>query len=98
MNIKNVKSVVVLFSLLIAFFAGASRTPGQEVTAAVTGTVVDPAGAPIQGASVSAKDVDRGVVFTGETNGDGVYYLARVPVGRYEVRVEAKGFQPNIHY
>jgi hypothetical protein len=92
-NIKNVKSVVVLFSLLIAFFAGASRTPGQEVSAAITGTVVDPAGAPIQGASVTARDVNRGIVFTGESNGDGVYYLARVPVGFYEVRVESKGFQ-----
>ncbi|HXL22538.1 MAG TPA: TonB-dependent receptor [Candidatus Dormibacteraeota bacterium] len=93
MNIKNVKSVVVLLSLLIALFAGASRTPGQEVSAAITGTVVDPAGAPIQGASVTARDVNRGVVFTGESNGDGVYYLARVPVGFYEVRVESKGFQ-----
>jgi len=92
-NIKNRKSVVVLLSLLIALFAGASRTPGQEVSAAITGTVVDPAGAPIQGASVTARDVNRGVVFTGESNGDGVYYLARVPVGFYEVRVESKGFQ-----
>jgi hypothetical protein len=92
-NIKNAKSVVVLLSLLIALFAGASRTPGQEVSGAITGSVVDSAGAPIQGAAVTAKDVNRGVVFSGESNGDGVYYLARIPVGFYEVRVEAKGFQ-----
>src|SRR4029077_2801933 len=85
---------VACFLLLVVLFVSSAGTvSAQEVSGAITGTVTDPAGAPIAGASVAAKDVARGVVFTGETNVDGVYYLARVPVGSYELRVEAKGFQ-----
>ena len=65
----------------------------QQVTAAITGTITDPSGAPITGAKVTAKDVDRGVVYSTETNAQGVYNLPRVPIGRYDVRAESQGFQ-----
>jgi hypothetical protein len=90
---KTVKLAVWFLLLFVLLLSSAGNASAQEVSGAITGTVTDPAGAPIAGASVAAKDVARGVVFSGETNGDGAYYLARVPVGRYEVRVEAKGFQ-----
>jgi hypothetical protein len=90
---KTVKLVAWFLLLFVWLVANAGSASAQEVSGAITGTVTDPAGAPIAGASVVAKDIARGVIFSGETNGDGAYYLARVPVGRYEVRVEAKGFQ-----
>jgi len=93
---KTVKLVGFFLLLFVLFLFGAGNAFAQEVSGAITGSVTDPAGAPIAGASVAAKDVARGVVFTGETNGDGVYYLVRVPTGRYEVRVEAKGFQTSL--
>jgi hypothetical protein len=65
----------------------------QEVSAAITGRVTDPTGAAIAGATVTARDVDRGTVVKTETNADGAYNLPRLPVGNYEVRVEATGFQ-----
>ena len=90
---KNLKFAGLFAVLLIAILFRGSFAAAQEVSGAITGTVTDPAGAPIQGAAISARDTARGVVFTGETNGDGLYYLARIPVGTYEVKVEAKGFQ-----
>ncbi len=65
----------------------------QQVTAAITGRVSDPSDAAIPGAKVTAKDTARGTVWTTETNYEGVYNLPRVPVGTYEIRVEAPGFQ-----
>jgi outer membrane receptor protein involved in Fe transport len=65
----------------------------QEVTASITGTVVDPGGAPLKGARVTAKDVDRGTVVTTESNDSGVFNFPRLPVATYEIRAEAKGFQ-----
>jgi hypothetical protein len=65
----------------------------QEVTAAITGKITDPSGAAIAGASVTAKDTDRGTLWRSETNEEGIYNLPRVPTGNYEVRVEAVGFQ-----
>jgi hypothetical protein len=66
------------------------------VTAAVTGTITDPSGAPITGAKVVAKDLDRGVTFSGETSAIGSYNLPRLPIGRYQVRAEATGFQSEV--
>src|SRR5438128_5172156 len=65
----------------------------QEVTAAIVGTVADPSGAPIKDATVTAKDTGRGTVWTTKTNDAGVYNLLRVPVGTYELRASAQGFQ-----
>jgi hypothetical protein len=77
--------------LLISIPLGA-----QEVTAALNGVVTDPSGAAVASAKVTAKDLDRGSLFPTTTNGDGFYSLPRIPVGRYEVRVEAPGFQTSV--
>jgi hypothetical protein len=69
---------------------------GQQFSAAVTGTITDPSGAPIVGVKVVAKDLDRGVVFPAETNSLGVYNLPRLPIGRYEIRAESQGFQTSV--
>ena len=68
----------------------------QQVTAAITGQVVDPSGAAIIGAKVTARDLDRGTVWDTETNSQGFYNLPRVPVGKYEIRAEATGFQTSV--
>src|SRR5262249_30345106 len=70
---------------------------GQQVTAAITGKVTDPSDSAIAGAKVAAKDIARGTVWTTETNLEGFYSLQRVPIGRYELRVEMAGFQTAVH-
>src|SRR5579871_497734 len=69
----------------------------QEVTGAITGKITDPSGGAIPGAAVNAKDMDHGTVWKAETNEEGLYNLPRLPIGRYEVRVEAGGFQTAVH-
>src|SRR5258708_24131420 len=64
----------------------------QESGGSITGTVVDPNGAPIQGATVAAKDVERGTVLTTQTNDTGTFVLPRVSLGTYKVTAQAKGF------
>ena len=75
------------------FFALAACVQAQEVTATINGIVTDPSGAAVSGAKVTATDMDRGTPFSGTTDGSGLYSLSRLPVGRYEVRVENAGFQ-----
>jgi Carboxypeptidase regulatory-like domain/TonB dependent receptor len=84
-------SLLCLWVVLLAFVPQPAW--GQQVTAAITGTVTDPSGAPIANAMVTAKDTARGTAWMTTTNSDGVYNLPRVPTGNYEVRVESKGFQ-----
>ena len=68
--------------VLLALLCCAMRPAwSQEVTANIVGTVTDPSGAPIKGATVVAMDVDRGTEFKDETNDAGTYNLLRLPVG-----------------
>jgi hypothetical protein len=83
-------------AMLAVLLLGASIAVGQQVTATITGQVTDPSGAPIVGASVIARDVERGTMLKAESNSEGIYNLPRVPSGNYEVRATSKGFQTAI--
>jgi hypothetical protein len=65
---------------------------GQEVTASITGTVTDPSGAAVVGATVTATSQERGLTYTGVTNDSGLYRIAQLPVGTYGLKVEKSGF------
>src|SRR5437899_1086877 len=82
---------------LVALFVGANVAWGQDVTAAITGTVTDESGAAIVGATVTAKSVERGVTFAGATNEAGIYRIAQLPVGNYDLKVEKQGFQSSLY-
>src|ERR1700680_3862915 len=65
----------------------------QEVTAGITGTVLDLSGAAVKAATATVTDTERGTVWTAQTNDAGFFNLTRLPVGTYTVRVSAPGFQ-----
>jgi Carboxypeptidase regulatory-like domain len=92
-------SIAFFCSLLVVLsLAGTSQFAwSQEVTAAIVGTVADPSGAPIKGAKVTATDTERGTSYVGETNDSGAYNINRIPVGNYELKVTAAGFQTAVH-
>lgn len=81
-------ALVVLAAL--AFFAAAARA--QTITGSIRGTVTDPSGAVIPGASVTATNVSTGVSTATQTNKDGDYNLQFLPIGNYTVTVTASGF------
>jgi hypothetical protein len=83
--------------LAIGLLAAVTPAWGQEVTAGITGTVVDPSGAPIKGANITAKDVDRGTEWTTQTNEVGIFNLTRLPVGKYSVTATVSGFQKAVY-
>jgi hypothetical protein len=90
------KVVYALLSLALTLGVG-TNVLGQEVTASITGTVTDPGGGAVAGATVTAKSVERGTTFTGITGEDGFYRISQLPVGNYELRVEKTGFQTALH-
>ncbi len=89
---------VGLVLLLLIGLLGALQTAwGQEVTAAIVGTVVDPSGAPIKAAAVIARDTEHGTLYTAQTNDDGAFNLTHLPIGNYEVKATAPGFDTAVH-
>jgi hypothetical protein len=81
--------------LLLSALACLATLPlmAQEVSAGITGRVTDPSGGAIVGATVTAKDLDRQTPWSTKTNEDGIYAFPRIPVGRYELKVETAGFK-----
>ena len=90
--IKTFLRTAPLVATMFLLLAPAGST-AQEVTAAINGAVTDPSSAAVTGAKVTAKDFDRGTTFPTTTDASGFYNLPRLPIGRYEVRVENPGFQ-----
>ena len=89
------RKLICLVSLLSVFALLLSVTEAayaQEVTAAITGTVNDPGGAAVVGATVTATSVERGVSYNGVTDSAGLYRISQLPVGSYNLKVEKSGF------
>ena len=77
--------------LLCALVAEAQLTTGT-----LTGSVSDPSGAAVPGATVTVKNVDTGVSRTTTTGPTGRYEAPNLPVGSYEVSASATGFQTSV--
>lgn len=95
MRIKSLL-LAVLFSLTTVLLATTGAF-AQEVTASIVGTITDPSGAPIKGATVVATDTNRGTVWTSKTNDSGSYSLVRLPISNYSVKVTAEGFDTALY-
>src|SRR5215472_16327686 len=84
--------------LLFAAVAGICHDGlSQEVTASITGTVTDPGGAALPGATVTATSQERGQTYVAVTNDNGLYRIAQLPVGTYAVKVVKQGFASASH-
>jgi len=96
---KKLQSVALALCCLALVFVlfGANATFAQEVTATITGTVTDPSGAAVVGATVTAKSVERGTTYNTTTNDAGIYRIPQLPVGNYDLRIEKTGFQTSVY-
>jgi hypothetical protein len=65
----------------------------QTDRANLTGTVTDPSGAIVAGASVTAVATGTAVNRITETNSKGVYFLSALPIGAYMVTIKHPGFR-----
>src|SRR5713226_1472230 len=87
----------ILVVILIVGCTCATVSVAQEITGSFVGTVTDPSGASIPGASVTITNTDKNVdVRTVTTNENGYYVVPFLPIGHYAVRVEARGFKTYI--
>lgn len=59
---------------------------------ALVGTIVDPSGAPLSGATVTAVNEGTKVTYPGATNAEGYYSITFIVPGTYDVTVEQAGF------
>ena len=82
----------LFFGCALALLACVSLATGQTVTGSITGDVTDPSGAVIPGASAVAHNLDTNVDSPTTTNASGLFRIDFLPIGRYQVTVQANGF------
>jgi len=63
------------------------------VGGSISGTVKDPSGSVLPNGNVTVREVDTGYTAATHTDGKGHYTIPVLPVGRYELDVEAEGFR-----
>src|SRR5580692_4786650 len=89
---KSMRSAKTLTLVLITLLASLNAA-GQQITGSLRGTVSDPSGAIVPAATVTAKQVETGLTRVAITDRQGEYVLVELPIGHYQLEIQAKGFQ-----
>src|ERR1700751_3589185 len=82
--------VFVVFALLLSLRIPAALAQFESGT--VLGTVHDPSGATVAGASITLSNLKTGITVRATTDANGDYEFVNQRLGSYRVRVEVTGF------
>jgi len=83
------KKVIYTFIFIALIFSAAPSLRAQTTNGSIEGSVTDPSGGAVAGASVTARNLDTGLTQATTTTEAGIYSLPNLPPGRYSVTVEA---------
>jgi hypothetical protein len=78
--------------LLVLALLAADRLVGQTFRGTILGSVTDPSGAVVAGATVKIRNVATGLERTTTTSADGSYSAPELPIGTYSVTITLTGF------
>src|SRR5215470_4491810 len=87
------KTIARITFVSVVVIMTAARLYGQGATAAISGTVLDPTGAAIPGASITVKNLGTAFTQTVVSDDQGRYLAPDLPIGEYEVQGSLAGFQ-----
>lgn len=89
---RRIFPVVLLLLLALCIPA-----PCQETTGTISGTIQDPTGAVVPGATVTITNTDTNIVVRALKSGEtGTYAAPLLPIGHYSVAAEAPGFRKSV--
>ncbi|MBZ5534444.1 MAG: carboxypeptidase regulatory-like domain-containing protein [Acidobacteriia bacterium] len=91
-TLRTIFCGVTALLLLIAGSTCPAFAQTESTGGAIQGTVVDPSGGVVPGAQVTARNLATGLTRSMTTDTTGYYRIPALPVGEYEVTVEATGF------
>src|SRR5262252_4131439 len=87
---KTISRTIILTTVMLL---AAAHLHAQGATASISGTVLDPTGAAIPGASITVKNVGTAFTRTVISDDQGRYVAPELPIGEYEVQASLAGFQ-----
>ncbi|HEX8369384.1 MAG TPA: carboxypeptidase regulatory-like domain-containing protein [Pyrinomonadaceae bacterium] len=93
---KGQMRLKVLVGMLVIFLFSFVTIFGQEFRGTITGTVTDPQGAVVPGATVAVKNLETNVVNNVTANDEGSFTVPFLLPGRYSVSITAAGFKTSV--
>lgn len=90
------RELSLICGLVVLLSVGGMTAVGQTGTSSVRGTVVDPQGKVVSGATVTLTNTETNTSRNQQTTESGVFVFELVPPGPYTVNVEAAGFKKAI--
>src|SRR5229473_3697926 len=94
MRTSIVGTALVLLLVLLAALPGYAQV--DYATATLKGTVLDPQGAAVAGATVTVTNLNTGISRTVKTGAEGTFQFSALHPGTYKVQAEAPGFEKTI--
>jgi len=85
-----------LHLLIVFVLLSTALLVGQTFRGTILGSVTDPSGAFVAGATVKVRNLATGIERATVTSGDGSYRVPELPTGTYSVTVTQTGFQTAI--
>ncbi len=95
-SVFNLLPVAIIVWIAVVLALMARPVFAQVDRAALEGTVTDPSGAAIVGASVKAQAVETDLAQEVHTNANGYYRIPGLAVGRYVVTITDAGFKTKV--
>jgi Carboxypeptidase regulatory-like domain len=90
-RIRVLAVLTLLFVAVIGLLSISARA--DNLYASIRGTVTDPTGAVISGATLTATNAGTGIHFTTTSNSSGAFTFLQLPVGDYTLKAEQTGFK-----
>src|SRR5689334_10279 len=90
------RELCLLSGLLVLLSVGGMTAVGQTGTSSVRGTIVDPAGNVVSGATVKLTNTETNTSRDQSTRESGVFVFEQITPGPYRLEVEAAGFKKAI--
>src|ERR1051325_4978960 len=90
-SVKRLVIAIVVFALLCAI-----PSMAQVVKGSISGTVTDPQGAVVAGATVKAINDATGATLSTTSDNSGSFHFNLIPVGTYRVDMTAAGFKTTV--
>jgi hypothetical protein len=91
-NCRWLRGVVIAFAILL-LLGSAQGTYGQSAAfATISGRALDPKGAAVLNAEVTATNTETGITRTTKTTSDGLYRFDNLAPGIYDVAIDVSGF------
>jgi Carboxypeptidase regulatory-like domain len=88
--------IILYCGIFIALLVMPFPVLGADTTAELAGTIKDGSGAVISDASLTLVNTSTGKTLSQKVHGDGSYVFSELPIGTYQLRVQANNFNTSV--